>query len=181
MVFNPLKLFCKFGSAEGRADMGIGNQGNPQGANRLLSGDGVIHLPDVERHRPSGAEVGGGHQQRQHPGKAQGRAGQSNGAHAAGPEISNDQKGAEEDHCRAEVIHQREAAADGRRIADKENQIPLCHQSLQGRRARKHEADLDQLRRLERDASKLHPVLRAEFFNAKKQVRRQQQNTAGRR
>ena len=119
--------------------------------------------------------------QRQNARKARPRAGKGDGRKVARTQERNNQERHKEDDRRAKVVHERQAPADGRRIADKQNQVPLRHQSLQGRRARKHEADLDQLRRLERDASKLHPVFRAEFLNAKKQVRRQQQNTAGRR
>ena len=119
--------------------------------------------------------------ERQNACKASPRAGKGDGRKIARAQKRNDEKRHKEDDRRAKVVHESQAPADGRRIADKQNQVPLCHQSLQGRRAREHEADLDQLRRLERDASKLHPVLRAEFLNAEKQVRRQQQNTAGRR
>ena len=119
--------------------------------------------------------------QRQYARKARSRAGKRDGCEIARAQKRDDQKRYKEDNCRAEVVHQRQTAADCRRVADEQNQVPLCHQTLQGGRAREHKADFDQLRRLERNATKLHPVFRAEFFHAQHQICRQQQNAACRR
>ena len=118
--------------------------------------------------------------QRQHPGKARARAGQRDRRHVAGAQKRDHKERHKEDDGRAEVVHQREAAADGRRIADEHHQISLCHQAVQRRRARIHEADLHQLRRLERHAAQLDPVARAELFRAEHEVHRQKQNTSRR-
>ena len=119
----------------------------------------------------------GGNADGQHPGKAQGRAGQSNGAHAAGPEISNDQKGAEEDHCRAEVIHQCQQPADHHRIGDEQYEVSLVHDPVHGRGSGIDKADLAELRRLQRQSADNEPVLCPIVLPAEQQGYHQESHT----
>ena len=87
--------------------------------------------------------------QRQNTGKDKCRNGKGHGTHTAGAEVSNHKERAEENQRSTKVIHQRKAAADGHGIADKQDQVTLCHDPVHGGRADKHKAHLTQLRRLD--------------------------------
>ena len=145
------------------------------GLGLLVAGiKGVV--PDV----PPGGEPAqgvGGNAQCQHSRKAQGRAGQGDGAHAAGTQIGDDEKGAEEDQRRAEVVHQRQQAADDHGIGNEEDQIPLVHDPVHGGSTGVHKADLAELRGLQGQIADDQPVLRAVVFLAEEQRHHQKAHT----
>ena len=112
--------------------------------------------------------------QSQHTGKAQRRAGKSNGANAAGTQIGNDQERAEENHGGSKVIHQCQKAADYNGVGNEQNQISFVHDPVHGGCAGIDKADLTELRRLQRKAANHQPVLGTVVLLAEKQCDNQE-------
>ncbi len=111
----------------------------------------------------------GGDPQSQHPGKAQGGDGQRHRTHGAGAKIGNEQEGAEEYQCRAEVVHESQQPADHHGIGNEQNQVPSAHDPIHGGGSGKDEADLAQLRGLQGHAAQNQPVFRAVILRAEDQ------------
>ena len=113
-------------------------------------------------------------------GKHQRSHSKAHSTHAAGAQIGDDQERAEKDQRCAEIIHQRQETADYRRIADKENQIPLVHDPVHGGCPGKNEAHLRQFRRLNGHRANNQPVLCAIVFLAEYQSNYQKTDACNR-
>ena len=115
--------------------------------------------------------------QGQHTRENQSRDGKGHRTHGAGTKIGNQQEGAEEHQGRAEVIHQCQKAADQHGIGDKQEQVPFAHDPVHGGRAREHEADLAQLRRLQGHTADDQPVFRTVILRTEHQRHQQKAHT----